>query len=201
MKLYYSPGACSMAPHIVLREAGVAHALEPVDLKTRRYKGGDYARVNPKGYVPALELEDGQLLTEVGTIIQYVADLKPEKGLMPQSGAFERYRAQEWINFISSEIHKSFSPLWRDTTPAETREAFKETLAKRFDHLSERLKSNQFLMGDRFMAPDAYLFTVLNWSPIVGVDLSKWPALMGFMERVKTRPAVREAMKDEGLVK
>lgn len=201
MKLYYSPGACSLASNIVLQETGLNHTLEPVNLKTHHFKGGDYYKVNPKGYVPALDLGNGEVLTEGVAIMQYVSDQKPESGLMPKAGTFERYRAQEWLTFISSEIHKTYAPLWQERTPAETKTMIKESLAKRFDFLTDQLKSRPFLMGDKFTAPDAYLFTILGWSNYTGIELAKWPTLMGYMERVTARPAVQAAMKAEGLLK
>lgn len=201
MKLYYSPAACSMATHIVLQESGLPFTAEPVNLKTHHFKGGDFYKVNPKGYVPALELPNGEILTEGIVIMQYIADQKPEAGLMPKHDMFERYRAQEWLNFVATEIHKTFAPLWSDKTPAEMKSAIKETLATKFDLLEDHLKTSHFLMGNQFTAPDAYLFTILNWSGFVGLDMTKWPKLMGFMERVKGRPAVQATLKAEGLLK
>jgi glutathione S-transferase len=200
MKLYYSPAACSLASHIVLSETGAKFTIEPVNLKTHHFKGGDFYKTNPKGYVPALELDNGQLLTEGAVILQYIADQKPETNLMPKAGSMERYRAQEWLNYVATEIHKSFAPLWNPNLPSEYRTIVLEGLAKKFDFLATHLKSHQFLMGAQFTSPDAYLFTVLNWAPMVKVDLTKWPELMGFIERVKQRPAVQATLKAEGLL-
>lgn len=201
MKLYYSPGACSLATNIVLHEVGMKFDLEPVNLKTKHYKGGDFWQVNPKGYVPVLQLDSGEILTEGVAIMQYIADQKPEAGLMPKAGTLERYHAQEWLNFVSSEIHKGFSPLWIPSLPESYRETVLVTLGKRFDYLSNHLSNRQFLMGAQLTAADAYLFTVLSWTGILKVDLTKWPVLLGFMERVKNRPAVQAAMKAEGILK
>lgn len=202
MKLYYSPGACSMAPHIVLREAGLKFDLEQVDLAGKKTAGGDdYTKINSKGYVPAVKLDDGQVLTEGVAIMQYLADQKPESGLAPKAGTMERYRLMEWLNFISTEIHKSFSPLWNPKTPEETKQNQRNLLGRRFDYLAQQLKGRQYLMGDRFTVADAYLFTVLNWTGKLNVDLSKWPVIREFMARVAARPRVVETMKAEGLIK
>jgi len=202
MKLYYSPGACSMAPHIVLREAGLKFDAEKVDLKGKRTSSGaDYARINPKGYVPALELDNGNILTEVGVIIQYVADQKPDLSLIPKAGTMERYREMEWINFISTEIHKTFGPLWKPNTPEETRQNQKTLLANRFDYLAKQLEGKQYLMGENFTVADAYLYTVMNWTNVHKIDLAPWPILQTFMARVATRPAIVETLKAEGLAK
>ncbi len=202
MKLYYSPGACSLAAHIVLRETGSKFETEKVDLKTKRTStGADYSRINPKGYVPALELDNGQVLTEAGTVIQYIADAKNELNLVPEYGTLERYRLMEWINFISSEIHKAFGPLFKPDTPEATKQNQKTMLAKRFDYLAEQLKGKQYLMGETFTVADAYLFTVLNWTAPMQIDLAPWPILQTYMARVATRPAVNDALKAEGLVK
>lgn len=202
MKLYYSPGACSLAPHIVLREAGFKFEAEKVDLKGKRTaNGADYLRINPKGYVPALELDNGNVLTEVGVIIQYLADQKPDLSLVPKAGTMERYREMEWINFISTEIHKNFGPLWKPNTPEETRQNQKDLLAKRFDYLVKQLEGKQYLMGENFTVADAYLYTVINWAGMLKIDLTPWPILQTFMARVATRPAVIETLKAEGLSK
>ncbi len=202
MKLYYTPGACSLAPHIVLRAAGHKFDLEKVDLAGKRTSSGaDFTRINPKGYVPALELDNGQVITEVGTIIQYLADQKRDLKLIPEFGTMERYRQMEWINFISTEIHKTFGPLWRPDTPDATKENQRTLLAKRFDYLAEQLKGKQFLMGENFTVADAYLFTVLNWTGMLKVDLAPWPIIQTYMTRVAARPAVNDALKAEGLVK
>jgi glutathione S-transferase len=202
MKLYYTPGACSMAVHIVLREAGVPFELEKVDLRSKRTQGGeDYVQINPKGYVPALRLEDGSVLTEVGVCVQYVADLAPQTDLAPVAGTMARYRLMEWINFISTEIHKTFGPLFDPSASGELRQRQIGLLAKRLDYVAEHLKQSGFLTGDKFTAADAYLFTVLNWTHVVKLDASAWPPLQAYIARIAERRAVRETMKTEGLIK
>jgi len=202
MKLYYSPGTCSMTPHIVSREAGLPVELKRVDFATKQVVGGgDYLAINSKGYVPALELEDGTVLTEGPAIVQYIADQKPESALVPKAGTIERYRLQEWLNFISSEIHKTFGPLFNKDAAPEWRAAMTARLQERLSWIGERLKDKSYLMGEQFTVADAYLFTVLNWSRIVGLDISVWPVLTGYLERVRKRPKVQEAMKAEGLIK
>jgi len=201
MKLYYSPGACSLAPHIVLREGGFTFDLEKVDLgKKQTASGEDYTKINPKGYVPALKLDDGQILTEAAVIVQYLADQKPQAGLAPQLGSMERYRLMEWLNFISTEIHKQFSPLWKPTTPEQTKQFQIELLGKRFDFLTAQLERTPYLTGDKFTVADAYLFTILSWSKLLKVDLGKWPKLgKEYLGRIADRSKVREALKAEGL--
>ena len=202
MKLYYSPGACSLSPHIVAREAGIELELIKADTKTKKLEdGGDYWQVNAKGYVPALRLDNGQLLTEGPAIVQYLADQKPASGLAPAAGSFERYRVQEWLNFISSEIHKNFSPLFNPAASADWKEGAKANLAKRFGFIATHLEGKQYLMGDQFTVADAYLFTVANWGQFVGVDIGQWPAVKAFHARVAARPKVQEALKAEGLLK
>ncbi len=200
MKLYFSTGACSLSPRIVLLEAGLPFTAERTDLKSKRTaSGADYLAVNSKGSVPALELDDGQVLTEGAAIVQYLADLRPDSGLAPPAGSFERYRLMEILNYIGSEVHKGFSPLFNRDTPAEARKIAVDNLAKRFDWLSAQLAAKRFLMGDRFTVADAYLFTVLRWSALVQVDLSKWPVLAAYVARVGERPKVQEALQAEGL--
>ncbi len=202
MKLYYSPGACSLSPHIVAREAGIELELIKADTKTKKMEdGGDYWQVNAKGYVPALRLDNGQLLTEGPAIVQYLADQKPASGLVPAAGSFERYRVQEWLNFITSEIHKNFSPLFNPAASADWKEGAKANLAKRFGYIADHLEGKQYLMGDQFTVADAYLFTVANWGQFVGVDIGQWPAVKAFHARVAARPKVQEALKAEGLLK
>jgi len=202
MKLYYSPGACSLSPHIVSKEAGIALELQKVSTKDKTMEGGgDYWQVNGKGYVPALKLDDGQLLTEGPAIVQYLADRKPDSGLAPKNGTPERYRLQEWLNFITAEIHKGFSPLFRPNTPDEYKTISKENLAKRFDWLDQQLKGKDYLMGKTFTVADAYLFVVLGWTKPTGIDLSRWPNLAAYHARVAARPKVKEAMVAEGLIK
>lgn len=201
MKLYYTPGACSLAPHIVLREANLRFELAKVDLGTKKTESGeDYLQVNPKGYVPALRLDDGQVLTEVGTVVQYLADLKPEAVLAPKLGTMERYRLMEWLNFISTEIHKSFGPLWNPQTPEAARQNAIALLGKRFDYLVGALGEQQYVTGEQFTIADAYLFVVTNWTNLHKIDLGKWPTLQRFMARVGERPSVQAAMRAEGLI-
>lgn len=201
MKLYFSPGACSLSPHIVLREAGVPFDLEQVDLKTKRTKAGaDYLKVNPKGSVPALKLDDGEVLTEGPAIVQYIADQKPKSGLAPPAGSMPRYRLIEWLNYITSELHKSFGALFQPTTPDAYKTIVKEGLEKKFALLDEHLASRQHLLGDGFSVADAYLFTVLNWTNPLKIDTSGHPNLKAYIARVGARPKVREALKAEGLI-
>jgi len=202
LKLYYSPGACSLSPHIVAREAGIEVDLVKVDLKARKLEdGGDYARINAKGYVPALALDDGTLLTEGPAIVQYLADRHPDSGLAPSNGTLERYRLQEWLNFLTSEIHKSFSPLFNPAAAEGWKQAARENIVRRFDLITERLGPNAYLMGERFTVADAYLLTLLNWCQWTGIDLARWPALKDYLARVAGRPKVQEALRAEGLAK
>ena len=201
MKLYYAPGACSMAAHIVLREAGLKFDLDKVDLAAKKTESGeDYLAVNPKGYVPALKLDDGTVLTEVSVICQYIADLRPRRGLAPKPKTPERYKLMEWLNFTATEIHKGLSDFYNPKITPEWKEAKLERLAKRLDYLDRALGANQHLMGE-FSIADAYLFTVLNWTGRLQVDLSKWPNIQAFKARIAERPAVKKAMKAEGLGK
>jgi glutathione S-transferase len=200
MKLHYVPGACSLAAHIVLNEGGFSFEKEKVDLATKQTETGqDFLAINPTGYVPALVLGDGQVLTEVAVIVQYLADSVPEKKLAPAAGSMERYRLQEWLNFISTELHKSFGALFNPTTPEEWKSSVKQLLARRFDHVSERLDGKRYLMGDTFTVADAYLFTVLGWGQWVSFDLSPWPVLTSYLGRVSDRAAVQATLKAEGL--
>ncbi len=200
MKLYFAPGACSLSPHIVLREAGLPFETMKVSTKTKKMDdGGDFLQVNPKGYVPTLELDDGQRLTEGPAIVQYIADKAPASKLAPANGTFERYRVQEWLNFITSELHKQFSPLFNPATPDETKKQQVAKLGTRYDWLNEQLKGKDYLMGSQFSVADAYLFTVLRWSGFVGLELAKWPVLQQYVARVSARPQVQAALKAEGL--
>lgn len=202
MKLYFSPGACSLSPRIALLEAGLPFTTQRVDTKTKELVGGgDFLAINGKGYVPALELDNGQVLTEGPAIVQYIADQKPESSLAPKAGTLERYRLQEWLNFITSEIHKGFSPLFNPALAPEVKQVFKDNLAKRFDWISKQLDGKSYLTGETFTVADGYLFTVLNWCQWVGIDLAKWPVLAAYQARVSARPKVQEALKAEGLVK
>jgi glutathione S-transferase len=202
MKLYFSPGACSLSPHIVLRETGSKFELEQVNLQSKKLKsGGNFLEVNPKGQVPVLLLDDGDKLTEGPAIVQYIADQKPETGLVPKAGTKQRYHVQEWLNFITSEIHKSFSPLFRPNTPEDYVKIAKENLAGKFAYLDKHLAGRQYLMGDTFTVADAYCFTVTSWSKYKDIDLGQWPNLKAYIDRVAVRPKVQEALKAEGLIK
>lgn len=202
MKLYYSPGACSLAPHIIAREAGIDLQLDKVDTKAKRTASGhDYLQITPKGYVPALELADGQVLTEGPAIQQFLADLAPESGLAPPNGSFERVRLQEMLGYINSELHKSYSPLFSPDTPEQTRAERKAYLRKRYEPVERVLAGQPWIVGDRFGIADAYLFVVTNWAKAVELDLSAFPALLAFQNRVAERPAVQAALVAEGLVK
>jgi len=202
MKLYYFSGACSLSPHIVALEAGVAVTMVKIDSKTKKTESGaDYLAVNSKGAVPALQLDDGRVLTEGPAIVQYLADLKPESGLAPRAGTFERYQLMEILNYITSEVHKTFSPLFNPASSAEVKETALTNLGKKFDWLSGFLGKKPFLLGNTFTAADAYLFTVLNWTGHVKIDLGKWPILADYKSRIAKRPKVIEAMKAEGLIK
>lgn len=199
MKLYYSPGACSLHPHIVLREAGVPFELVRVDLRAHKVAGdgADYYGVNPKGYVPLLEIGDGTRLSEGAVIDQYVADLNPDARLIPRAGTLERYRAQEWLNFIATELHKQFSPLFYPTTPDDVKTQQRNRIASRFDLLEKTLARQPYLLGADFSVADAYLFNMLRWTEHTGIDRSKWPALVAFFERVSQRPSVKAALEAE----
>jgi glutathione S-transferase len=202
MKLYFSRGACSLAPHIVLREAGYTFDLEQVDLaKKRTASGDDYLKTNPKGYVPALALDDGSILTEASLILQYLADQRPQTGLVPEAGSMERYRMMEWLNFIATDIHKQFNPLWKPNTPDAMKSILVETLGKGFDYITSQLGNKPFLTGDRFTIADAYLYVLLRWSAPLKLDLSKWPKLKAYIGRVADRSSVSAALKAEGLAK
>jgi glutathione S-transferase len=202
MKLYYSPGACSLSPHIALKEAGIA--FEPVLASTKSHKlqdGTDYYGINPLGYVPMLELDDGTRLREGPAIVQYIADLAPTKNLAPASGTLQRYRLQEWLTFIGTEMHKGFSPLFNAAMPEEAKTIFKDKLKSRYQWLDGQLADRQYLMGEHFSVADAYLFTVTNWTKPTSVDIADFANLQAWHARVGARPAVQEAMKAEGLLK
>jgi glutathione S-transferase len=203
MKLYYAAGTCALSPHIVLREAGLPYQLARVDLKTKKVDndGEDFNAINPKGYVPVLTLDDGRRLTEGPAIVQYIADLKPESHLAPKAGTFERYHLQELLNFIGTEIHKSFSTLFNAGAPDEWKSAVRDKLAHRFEWLEKALDSKTWLMGDVFTIADAYLYTVLRWAKPMGIDLGRWPRLAAYFAAVDERPRVREALREEGALK
>ena len=201
MKLYYSPAACSLAAHIALEETGLPYELVKVDLRSHKLaNGSDYYEINPKGYVPVLELEGGERLTEAAVVLQYIADRKPGT-LAPADGTMARYRLSEWLNFIATEIHKQFGPLWHDETPEATKATQRAALAKRFAFIEKTLAKQPYLTGDTFTIADAYLFVVVNWSASLKVDLTPFPALRQFQARVAARPTVRAAMKAERLIK
>ena len=202
MKLYFGPGACSLSPHIALREAGLPFTAIKVNSRTKETDGGgDFRTINPKGYVPALGLADGSVLTEGPAIVQYIADRVPEKKLAPAAGTMERYRLMEWLNFISTEIHKSFSPLFNPATPEDYKPLVKERLLGRLKWVDQQLEGKAYLMGDTFTVADAYLFVVNSWGGYVGVDTTGLANLSAFQKRVAARPAVQEALKAEGLLK
>jgi glutathione S-transferase len=201
MKLYYSPGACSLAPHIAMREAGIPVDLKKVDLKAKQFDGGDYKQVNGKGYVPAIAMDDGTVLTECPVILQYLADQKPDSGLAPKPSDPARYKLQEMLNFVTSELHKGMGNFFNPALTEEWRKAVSDRLGLRLDWLAKQLEGKQYVMGDRFTVADAYLFTILNWAGPSKFDLSKWPAITDYYKRVAQRPKVQEALKAEGLVK
>ena len=202
MKLYYAPGACSQAPHIVLREARLPFDLVKTDIRAKRTEDGrDYREVNPKGAVPALQLDGGVVLTENAAILQYAGDLAPESGLLPPLGDFDRYRVIEWLNYVATEMHKGFGPLWNPTSTDELKETTRTLLGAKFDYLQQRIGDGPYLLGERFTLPDAYLFVVLNWTRIHQIDLSRWPGLTAFVKRVAERPAVQATLRAEGLAK
>jgi glutathione S-transferase len=200
MKLYFSPGACSLSPHIVLRESGTKFDLEQVDLREKKTKNGDdYWQINAKGQVPLLELDDGTRLGEGPAIVQYIADKNPAAGLAPVNGTLERYQVQGWLTHIGTELHKTFGPMFRPTTPDAYKAISKETLANKYKNIDKHLAGKQYLMGDKFTIADAYLFTVTRWAPRVEFDLSPFSNVRAFMERMAARPKVQEALKAEGL--
>jgi glutathione S-transferase len=202
MKLYFSPGACSLSPHIVLLEAGLPFTTERVDLGKKLTAGGaDFRAINPKVYVPALELAEGAVLTEGPAIVQFLADQAPQSGLLPPVGAVERYRVLEWLNFISAELHKNFGPLFNPAASDDMKNAARTNLTNRFAYVERKLEGQDYLSGSQFTVADAYLFTVASWSGFLQFDLSAWPSLQAFLARVAARPAVQQALRDEGLLK
>jgi len=201
MKLYYSPGACSLSPHIALCAAGLSYTLVRVDLQQATTEDGrDYHDINPFGYVPALELASGEVLLECPAIVQYIADQVPQKGLAPAAGNFARYRLQQWLNFIATELHKGLGALFNPALPDAARALFKGNTGKRLDVLVPRLENAPFLMGETFTVADGYLFTILAWAPYLEFDLSPWPTLGAYLERVGAQPAVQQALGEEGLL-
>jgi glutathione S-transferase len=202
LKLYFSPGACSLSPHIALREAGLDFTLEKTDLRSKQTaSGGDIRKDNPKGMVPVLVLDNGEVLTEGPAIVQYIADQKPDSGLAPKLGTLPRYHLMEWLNFITSELHKNYSPLFNPNAPEEYKKLVHTALAARYAYVDEKLAGKSYLMGDQFTVADAYLFTVTNWARIVKVDLTPYANVLAFQERVRARPKVQEALKAEGIIK
>lgn len=202
MKLYYMTGACSLASAISLNEAGLKYELVKVDRKTRKAADGlDYREVNPRGYVPALTLDSGETLTENVAVLQYIADRNPAAKLAPAHGTLERYRLVGWLAFINSEIHKSFTPMFREDAPEAAKEYTRKVLSGRLDQLEQALGSRNYLMGEQFTVADAYLYVVLGWGAHVGIDIGRWPALKRFHDRVGQRPSVVAALKSEGLIK
>jgi glutathione S-transferase len=201
MKLYYAPGACSLSPHIVAMEAGIPLDLEKVDLKTHQTEHGEnYLAVNPKGYVPALRLDDGSVLTEGPAIVQYLADQKVETKLAPAAGSIERYHVMEWLTFINGEIHKAFAPLFGNG-PDEAKQEARSKVKKRFDYVEKQLAGREFLVGENFTVADAYLFVMLTWANHMGIDLNHYPSISAFFDHVSRRPAVRATLESEGLKK
>jgi glutathione S-transferase len=208
MKLYFSPGACSLAPHILLTAVGAGYETNRIDMKTKTTANGeDFAQINPKSQVPVLITKEGKTLTENAVILGYIADQFPEKNLMPKQGTWERYQANEWLNFVATELHKGLGFLFHadrvlpeKTANEELKKNYKESLGRKFEVLSQHLKTQPFMLGQNFSAVDAYAFTILNWHGMLKIDLTKWPVLMGYMEKVKALPAVHSAMKAEGLL-
>ena len=204
MKLYFAPGACSLSPHIVVHEAGLADrvAIVKTDLRAKKtVDGRDFLAINPRGYVPALELDDGTVLLEGPAIVQYLADLAPAAGLAPANGTVERYQLQAWLNFISTEVHKAWSPLWNKAAPAEVHAASRAALERRFGDLKATLEGQPYLMGERYTVADAYLFTIVNWAQWTNVDLAPWPWIQAHYARVGARPAVKAAIAAERAAK
>jgi glutathione S-transferase len=203
MKLHYAPGACSLAPHIALREAGVPFELSLVDFQAgkKTQDGRNLLSINPKGAVPTLELDDGEVLTEAAVLLQYIADKANSRTLVPAAGTKERYRLQEWLNYIATEVHKGFGPLWKPNTPDAYKAIVKENLANQFKYLDKALAGRDYLTGGTFTIADAYLFTILNWTKFHKIDLAPYPALQAFMQRIAARPKVKEALQAEGLLK
>lgn len=201
MKLYYAPGACSLASHIALHETGLPFEIDKLNVPTKTTSSGeDFMQINPKGYVPTIRLDDGNILTEGAAILQYIADQKPGSGLAPKAGTLERYRLQEWLTFIGTEIHKSFSPMFNKAASDEVKNYARTLLSKRLGYVETQLANKPYLMGDSFTVADAYLFVVVSWSDHVGFDLGQFPRIKEYLARIAARPAVQAAMKAEGLI-
>ena len=200
MKLFYMPGACSLAPHIVANEAGIDLELVKVDGASKKTEQDqDYLATNPNGYVPALVLPDGELMTEASVVVQYLADQKPESGLMPGAGDKARYRVQQWLSFVATELHKTFSPFFKPGTPEATKETNRAHLSKRLAYVDRKLDGRSYLTGDAFTAADAYLWTILGWAKVVGIDLSPFANIQRYLGTVAARPAVQKTLRAEGL--
>lgn len=201
MKLYYSPGTCSMAVHIAAREAGLPLELIKVNLATRKLQdGGDYLAINPRGYVPTLQLDDGTRLTEVTALLQYIADLHPTASLIPAAGTMDRVRQNAWLNFVATELHVNFHPLFDRGAAESTKQAAITTLSAYFNELDHLFAKQAYLMGEQFSVADIYAFTVISWSNLLKVDLAPYPSLVRFLDRVGQRPAVFAALQAEGLI-
>ncbi|WP_079228808.1 glutathione transferase GstA [Pseudomonas putida] len=201
MKLFYSPGACSLSPHIVLNELDLPYTVEKVDLKTHTTaSGADFYTLNAKGYVPALQLDTGEVLTEGPAIIQYLAEQKPQANLLPPAGSLERARVQEWLNFIGTEVHKTLAALFNPSIAPEAKSKTIDTFGKRLGFVEKALQGKDYLTGKAFSVADAYLFTIVNWAPMLGIDLSPWPTVAQFQKRVASRPAVQKTLQAEGLI-
>lgn len=201
MKLFYSPGACSLSPHIVLNELDLPYTVEKVDLKTHTTaSGADFYTLNAKGYVPALQLDNGEVLTEGPAIIQYLAEQKPQANLLPPAGSLERARVQEWLNFIGTEVHKTLAALFNPSITPEAKSKTIDTFGKRLGLVEKALQGKDYLTGKAFSVADAYLFTIVNWAPMLGIDLSPWPTVVQFQKRVASRPAVQKTLQAEGLI-
>ncbi|HDS1680213.1 TPA: glutathione transferase GstA [Pseudomonas putida] len=201
MKLFYTPGACSLSPHIVLNELDLPYTVEKVDLKTHTTaSGADFYTLNAKGYVPALQLDSGEVLTEGPAIIQYLADQKPQANLLPPAGSLERARVQEWLNFIGTEVHKTLAALFNPSITPEAKSKTIDTFGKRLGVVEKALQGKDYLTGKAFSVADAYLFTIVNWAPMLGIDLSPWPTVVQFQKRVASRPAVQKTLQAEGLI-
>lgn len=200
MKLYYAPAACSLASNITLREAAIPFDAVKVDLSAKKTElGEDFNSINPKGYVPALRLDNGEVLTENVAVLQYICDQKPATKLAPPAGTMERYRLVEWLGFINSEVHKAHAPFFNPAAGDETKQIYRNLIARRYGWLQDVLSTRQFLMGSQFTVADAYLYTILRWAPLANLDLTEWPALRSYAERIAARPRVQEALRAEGL--
>ncbi len=201
MKLFYSPGSCAMSPHIVLSEAGADYTLERVDLATKITDiGRPLHEINPQDAVPVLLLDDGETLTEGAAIVQYIADQRPEAGLLPPAGTLARARVQQWLNYVATEMHKAHVPMFKADYPQTSRDIALVNIKRAYDFVSETLAEQPFLIGDTFTVADAYLFTIVNWHSFIGLDLAPWPVLVAYQDRIAARPAVRKAMLEEGLI-